>query len=333
MKLFQRDRKIGRTGFTLVELLVVIAIIGILIGLLLPAVQSVREAARRMQCSNNLKQIGTACHNYMTLFKEKFPPVAGMRMYPGQNAGGRNFGVFLFILPYMEQQALYDSVDQTKEIENLYNTRTTTGRALGTVITTYICPSYSKEPKCETTDSTARYRWGALTLYNGVYGAYRTAQENEKDSSNNDYSIPTLRNDISEGGLPDNGIFTLFKANAVSTVKDGLSNTLMFGEFVQIDESGMHSTYNGNVRPWPWGTDGALATYPAKVVRYPMNSVNRDRPNGVGFNHLTFGSEHAAGANFLRADASCSYVSDNIELRIYKNLATRNGAESETGDD
>ena len=101
-----------RNGFTLVELLVVIAIIGILVGLLLPAVQAAREAARRMQCGNNLKQMGLALHNYESGFK-KLPPAAyGANPLKGEPSGEDDdgFGWMVSILPYIEQQSLYDTI-------------------------------------------------------------------------------------------------------------------------------------------------------------------------------------------------------------------------------
>lgn len=99
----------SRQGFTLVELLVVIAIIGILVGLLLPAVQQIREAARRTQCLNNLKQLGLAAHNYESAFK-RFPPgYLGATPLPGDYSQNSNIGHLVHLLPYVEQQAIYDA--------------------------------------------------------------------------------------------------------------------------------------------------------------------------------------------------------------------------------
>ncbi len=119
-----------RNGFTLVELLVVIAIIGILVGLLLPAVQAAREAARRMHCSNNLKQIGLAMHNYESAFKR----------FPSGNLAGPSFSVGLSaharLLPYMEQTSMYNMVDFNVAYNHANN-----NAARMQNVATYICPS------------------------------------------------------------------------------------------------------------------------------------------------------------------------------------------------
>lgn len=101
---FQQSRR--RNGFTLVELLVVIAIIGVLVGLLLPAVQAAREAARRMQCSNNLKQLGLAMHNYHDVNKQ-----FSMNWFDAASVGGNNLSSLVGILPYVEQSSLYEGID------------------------------------------------------------------------------------------------------------------------------------------------------------------------------------------------------------------------------
>src|SRR5215831_9372452 len=130
-----------RRGFTLIELLVVIAIIAILIGLLLPAVQKVREAAARATCANNLKQIGLAVHSFNDANGTQIPPVVGP--FP---AGSANFGtVFYYLLPYIEQSALYNS----SAVSGVYSASNPIAggiRAYGTVVKTYLCPSDPSAP-------------------------------------------------------------------------------------------------------------------------------------------------------------------------------------------
>src|SRR5262249_33816709 len=109
-----------RRGFTLIELLVVIAIIAILIGLLLPAVQKVRDAAARMQCSNNLKQLGLACHNYEGVYG-RFPPGYTQERIPPPSGAFQGHSVFYFLLPYIEQDNLFKSMDPAVPLNNKVN--------------------------------------------------------------------------------------------------------------------------------------------------------------------------------------------------------------------
>ncbi len=143
-----------RSAFTMVELLVVIAIIGILIGLLLPAVQSVREASRRMQCQNNLHQIGIAFHNYHAAFR-KFPP-GGIEVRP-ETPRGKQLAWSAFILPFLEATATYAQVDFNYAFDHPVNQE-----AAATTIETYLCPSTSR--------ISTLIRGRGATDYGGIYG-------------------------------------------------------------------------------------------------------------------------------------------------------------------
>ena len=282
-------------GFTLVELLVVITIIGILISLLLPAVQSAREAARRLQCANNMKQMGLALHNYAASHNELFPC--------GQH-GTFQHGLFTHMLPYLEQQPLYDQLDLTGK------TLTNKEAHRYDVIACYLCPSWPYDT------IVCRDGWleGALTTYQGVSGAYPNVDP---------YTYSPA------GGIPKNGMFGWKFARSLATVKDGLSNTLAMGEFVQIDsESSAFSEPPGNVRPWVFGGNVEPGLYSSKVVVYAINSkVNRGTDN-VLYNHLPLGSFHPGGANFLVADGSVAYLSEGILLETYRQLCTVAGGET-----
>ena len=339
----------SRLGFTLVELLVVIAIIGILIGLLLPAVQSVREAARRMQCSNQMKQFTLACHNFMTAHKEKFPEgIVARTAVDGSYEGQGVEGAFTLILPQMELGTLYDRINFDRRMTAMYidntsyvdaNGTKTDGRAiLTTVIPQYVCPSWTEE---NVNKGAAYHLYGALRTYMGVGGVIRTT--GEKDENGNQYPIATLtgRQKSGNGNMPPNGMFEYCKSVRGASVSDGLSNTLMFGEYVHRDERATSSfrAFPGNVRPALYGanceSDGLQAPFSFKVIHPSYSRINQriDRADGVPFTYLPMGSCHSSGANFARADGSVSFLSDSIEYAVYANLGTRNGGETQTGDE
>ncbi|MDY0169443.1 MAG: DUF1559 domain-containing protein [Thermoguttaceae bacterium] len=293
-------------AFTLVELLVVIAIIGILIALLLPAVQSAREAARRMQCSNNLKQMGLALHNYANVWKEYFPPAG---------AGGYRHALFTCMLPYLEQQALYDSMMALeREDPNNYSTFEDEAHKF-TVIPGYVCPSWPHPAVYRDLASA----WplyigeGAITTYQGVSGAYPDRE-------------PYVDGD---GRVPQNGMFGKGYVRRMGDVTDGLSNTLTMGEFVHIDQGEKSfGSPPGNVRPWILGMGQSnQGMYTAKVLVYAPNAKVERFIEGIPYNHVPMGSHHPGAMNVLLGDGSVTSLSDSIDLTLYFQLATVNGGE------
>lgn len=299
----KRSRR-GARAFTLVELLVVIAIIGILIALLLPAVQAAREAARRMQCTNNLKQIGLALHNYANQHREYFPYGA---------YGGYRHALFSHILPFLEQRTIYDTFNlngNTKDEPHRY-----------TPIPVYICPSY---PGPAVIQNRTDYEWlnGAIITYQGVGGRIYSRSGTKN---------PTLPCDT-YGEQPTNGFFGYNFARNMRDVTDGLSNTLAIGEFVQKDQgpNGPFNTWPGNCRCWIYGNDFSCGNYNAKVLVHPINA-KADRMNApyVGYNHLPMGSHHPGGANFLVGDGSVHFLSENLDLEVYQSLGSCDGGENE----
>lgn len=148
------ERQGWRSAFTMIELLVVLAIIGILIAMLLPAVQAVREAMRRTQCHNNLHQIGIALHNYHGAFR-KFPP-GGIEVRP-ETPRGKQLAWSAFVLPFLEQTATYSHVDFNFPFDHANN-----AEAAATPIEVYLCPS--------TTRISILHRGRAATDYGGIYG-------------------------------------------------------------------------------------------------------------------------------------------------------------------
>ena len=284
----------------------VITIIGILIALLLPAVQSARAAARRMHCSNNLKQIGLSLHNYASVWQEYFPA--------GSN-GHYKHALFTYILPYLEMRTLYDQLDfQGSTVSSSVNVK-----LKFTVVSTYICPSWPYGSTYTQAQISATIQAGAapgaLTLYQGVAGAF-PAEEPFGSS-------PTV------GDWPKNGMFFPYWCRRISEVRDGLSNTLAVGEFSHLDITGKYATPPGLVRNWiagGWSPEGRdvddLAMMASKVVDHSINARVDAVAEGVYFNHLPFGSFHSGGAHFLVGDGSVSFLSESMEFTVLQGLAT-----------
>jgi prepilin-type N-terminal cleavage/methylation domain-containing protein len=331
----RRGSAASRAGFTLVELLVVIAIIATLIGLLLPAVQSAREAARRSACSNNLKQIGIGCLMYESARKTLPPGFARSKTVTG---AFQKRGLFTMILPYFEEKQIYDQIAFDYTGSNPY-----TDPARNQVVSSYICASYP-HPKVTTTSSgAAEYENGAMVTYGGCGGAYMPATE----------SAPPC---LIGSSYPDNGPFYLSGPGTqaggaacggasgspitgvgrqLKQVTDGTTKTFMVGEYCHRDFIVSRSLWQdppGNMRPWYLaGNQTSETTVPSiyhiKEFEYTPNS--RVTKNNVGsFNKLPMGSYHIGGTMFSMVDGSVRSVSDNVEQRVYQKFATVNGSES-----
>lgn len=297
-----------RRGFTLVELLVVIAIIGILIALLLPAVQAAREAARRMQCGNNLKQMGLAIHNY----------AAAHGMFPPGSQGAYQHALFTFMLPYMEHDSVYKMIDLQKPTYDPVN-----ATARFTEISEYICPSFSRDTVIGTRETSVNvYSAGALVTYQGVGGAIG---QGGGTTSKSGY-----------GDLPNNGLFAWKMQRRPGDVSDGLSNTLAIGEFVHEDSqySSQPEQYRGNIRPWIMAAHEESGTNPAsyvfKSLEHHINTlVDRgSADSSCKFNWLPMTSPHSGGGcNFAMADGSVHFITEDMEFKMYQGLGTCSGGE------
>jgi len=307
-----------RSAFTLVELLVVIAIIGILIALLLPAVQAAREAARRMQCTNNLKQIGLALHNYHDTHKT-FP--AGFIFKGDANWATydqkRNFSTWsVTVLPFMEQKPVYDQIKLFTSEFQTFSETTFFPEIDQIVLETFICPScpLSGLNSFRTiTPSGGSAQSLAKSNYPGVAGCLPgvTNPDHVKQISNTNADVHYWRNDR-------RGILE-YKPHPFSDVTDGTSSTFIVGERDGMDPhragiwGGMKRT---NYTDWIVGfcmaDDGVVGS------RYLLNGTET---------YAAFGSAHPDGANFLMADGSARFFSNLIEQDTYQALGTRNGGE------
>ncbi len=333
-----------KKAFTLVELLVVIAIIGVLVALLLPAVQAAREAARRMSCQNNLKQLGLAVINFsdsrghlptsigqwyeeVTLVED--PPgsgnfrsedLGGGWSQSSQNPanGGTGFngkGWIVDILPYIEQQAMYDRIEE--KLVRDFAAKAKGGWSLGhndlreiteTQMSSLTCPS---DPSAVPTEGLWWWtsRTAATTSYKGVIG------------DNIIWPQSTLHQ---EGSLPDchntvlncNGLFyrnSYYEKIKLKNVTDGLSNTFMIGEAVV--EQDFHSA--------AFFSDGDFASCNAPL-NFFLVGLDVAGLKDQWYNTRGFKSFHPGGAQFVFADGSVHFVNDSIDHDVYRGLSTRN---------
>jgi len=328
-----------RSGFTLVELLVVIAIIGVLVSLLLPAVQAAREAARRAQCSNNLHQIGLAAQNYVAA-KGTLPyGYARTAEHAKNNISFVKHGLFADLLQYIEGETTYQRVD--------FDYYKQSGRpmyqdpARDVVVDAYLCPAWPDARVIQSAPANYEYQLGALTTYSGVAGAIRNQGE-------------TLFNS-SFGRIPDNGAFTMVQvpgstgpfgsgnyligyARKLKEITDGTSNSLLIGEFVHRDccFGEYKEEPPGNTRPWylsgyqdgPYSMKVLEKPPNVCVVRNPQNCVTGE---AIHFNHLPMGSFHAGITQFVMIDGSVRSIADSVDLEVYKDFATVNGGETAAG--
>lgn len=311
-------------GFTLVELLVVIAIIGILIALLLPAVQAAREAARRTQCVNNMKQIGLALHNYHDTAKV-FPP-GGLWAFdvPWKNPPSPNpgrGGVLVMLLPYVEQGPLYDAIDfrSTTDVHQQFiDPPANTKRVRHTIIPAYICPSDTHQGLVPGTDRAAHN-------YAANYGPTGVGQGNPNCPCPNNYNSFRPKPQ-GHGETNPTGPFTRRGNRFVcrmADVTDGLSNTIFFGE-VRVDCS--NHARNG----WAAPNNGQGKCTTLIPINYDSCAPDVSSAGGDGCaarcNWVTefgFKSQHPGGANFLLGDGSVRFLSETIDHNNYQLLGQR----------
>ena len=309
-------RSYRRSGFTLVELLVVIAIIGILISLLLPAVQAAREAARRSQCSNNLKQIGLALHNYHDTFRT-LP-------YGWDNRGT---GWTLHILPFIELGNIYDTIHFQESGPGNWSSGSENQVACETVLPVFRCPSMPVEQHV-----------GHSGIAERVPASYRGNAGSE--SSSDDASTIVIAGTKSLEDLSQNGYFYACSTVRFRDVTDGTSNTILVGEsrtdpeFVKDGQS-MDFWYIGSPQADPCRCTGSnhgteFSEFVGSTLA-PMNAFVKFPGIHGRLMELSFGSYHAGGAQFAMGDGNVRFIADTIDSDLYTALGSRDGGEFVSG--
>lgn len=303
----------AQKGFTLVELLVVIAIIGVLVALLLPAVQQAREAARRMQCTNHLKQMGLGVHNFHDTYgvipANSFPPPTGTNS-PDIWRYSR-FSGFVVILPYLEQQQLHDTFDIELDYGNAFNTEV---NANTDPVSGFFCPS--RRPP-EKQPGSFQHR-----------GDYAFCAGGEMPNGQRSHVHADLNTTHS------NGMFVMPRVEppgrswkkagqlTFAQIEDGLSNTLAIGEkrvkeIRDLDNNLIDGVTVGNADGphYRWGF------HSSRNVTSPMNGPILGSWGNFDAN---FASDHAGGCNFLLGDGSVRFIAETINFEMYHIIAARN---------
>jgi len=361
------DKRRGCPAFTLVELLVVIAIIGVLVALLLPAVQAAREAARRMSCQNNLKQLGLGCLNYESA-RGTLPPSTLHGAIA--DAAGRAAGYNVVILPYIEQTGMSSQiVAAIKQREQAGQGTSNPFDAheiyelVGPRVDLFLCPS-DDNPATEDVSGTTLPGNPMGLSYGGVQGSY-SGRKNVNACSPTITGGPDECVGTGNGLINYDGLMIQGTGVKLKTATDGLSNTLMIGEkWYQMRAWSVGGYWTSNIEPGamsnprvipppkgpapgflfsarnvkaevPINADlDVVGYYPSHVngAHRPLNAnppSNLKNP-GLGLMNSPFGSFHATGANFVLGDGSVRFIGEDLDGLVFEAAASRAGDDQAT---
>jgi prepilin-type N-terminal cleavage/methylation domain-containing protein/prepilin-type processing-associated H-X9-DG protein len=295
-------RRKFRPAFTLVELLVVIAIIGVLIALLLPAVQAAREAARRLKCTNNMKQATMAMLNYHDTYG-CFPPDSC------DNA--RYHGIWVRMSPYLEQGLFAERYHFDEVASSDYHIQLTTQMGLSTLL----CPSCTVVYTRETQPGRERCYTSHYFGNSGPIGVNPVTGAPYGNAITGAYDIATQ------------GVFTNIKGVSIHDVTDGASSTIAIGE-ISLDKYQAFRVFCYGTQNS--GSAGGLILRATKNHAWPINVLLHSESTVYsGFNNNgPYGSHHPGGANMSFCDGSVTFFPENIDMKVYLALASRDGGET-----